>query len=177
MDLNKIGKKLKNLRKVNGLTLDELASRSELSKGFLSQLERGQMSPSLDNLNYILESLGTSLSDFFTEDKIEDIVFEDKYLSISKKNDVLMKWLIPTSQGHKMEPIEIILYNNTIFDIEPFDGEMFGKVLEGNCQLIIGTKEWIITTNHTFNTTGDKPIKFISKEKCKILLVSTPPIF
>ena len=35
-----IGAKIKRLRLSNQLTLEELANRSELTKGFLSQLER-----------------------------------------------------------------------------------------------------------------------------------------
>ena len=35
-----IGNKLKELRVLKGLTQEELADRSELSKGFISQLER-----------------------------------------------------------------------------------------------------------------------------------------
>ena len=35
-----IGHKIKQLRIQKGLTLEELASRSELTKGFLSQVER-----------------------------------------------------------------------------------------------------------------------------------------
>ena len=35
-----IGKKIKELRVAKGLTQEELADRSELSKGFISQLER-----------------------------------------------------------------------------------------------------------------------------------------
>ena len=35
-----IGNKIKQLRTRQGLTLEELASRSELTKGFLSQLDR-----------------------------------------------------------------------------------------------------------------------------------------
>ena len=34
-----IGKKIKELRVAKGLTQEELADRSELSKGFISQLE------------------------------------------------------------------------------------------------------------------------------------------
>ena len=41
-----IGGKIRKLRKQKGLTLEELASRSELTKGFLSQLERNLTSPS-----------------------------------------------------------------------------------------------------------------------------------
>ena len=57
-----IGPKIKRLRIRNGLTLEELASRCELTKGFLSQLERDLASPSIATLEDILEALGTSLS-------------------------------------------------------------------------------------------------------------------
>ena len=42
-----IGNKLKELRVLKGLTQEELADRSELSKGFISQLERNLTSPSI----------------------------------------------------------------------------------------------------------------------------------
>ena len=59
-----IGKKIKELRLSNDLTLEELASRSELTKGFLSQVERNLTSPSISTLEDILEALGTDLSHF-----------------------------------------------------------------------------------------------------------------
>ena len=40
-----LGRKIKQLRLANDLTLEELANRSELSKGFLSQVERNLTSP------------------------------------------------------------------------------------------------------------------------------------
>ena len=36
-----IGKKIKNLRKKKGLTLEELGERTDLTKGYISQVERG----------------------------------------------------------------------------------------------------------------------------------------
>ena len=45
-----IGKKLKELRLQNELTLGDLASRSELTKGFLSQVERNLTTPSIATL-------------------------------------------------------------------------------------------------------------------------------
>lgn len=39
----RIGEKIKDLRNQNGLTQQELADRSELTKGYISQLERGQV--------------------------------------------------------------------------------------------------------------------------------------
>ena len=60
-----IGKKLKDLRWQKGLTLNDLASRSELTKGFLSQVEHNLTTPSIPTLEDILEALGSNLSDFF----------------------------------------------------------------------------------------------------------------
>ena len=45
-----IGTKIKELRVLKGLTQEELADRAELSKGFISQLERDLTSPSIATL-------------------------------------------------------------------------------------------------------------------------------
>ena len=70
-----IGSKIRALRIKNGLTQEELANRSELSKGFISQVESEQTSPSIATLVDILECLGTNLRDFFNESVDEKIVF------------------------------------------------------------------------------------------------------
>ena len=80
-----IGHKIKQLRVQNGLTLEELASRSELTKGFLSQLERNLTSPSISTLEDILEALGSSLSDFFMEEKNEQVVFQKKDFFVDER--------------------------------------------------------------------------------------------
>ena len=78
-----IGEKIKRIRLENNLTQEELADRCELSKGFISQLERDMTSPSIASLVDILESLGTNLQEFFSETVDEKIVF--------KKEDFLKK--------------------------------------------------------------------------------------
>ncbi|HAX40854.1 MAG TPA: Cro/Cl family transcriptional regulator, partial [Clostridiales bacterium] len=49
-----IGVKIKQLRQQRGLTQEELAARTELTKGFISQLERDLTSPSIATLMDIL---------------------------------------------------------------------------------------------------------------------------
>ena len=51
-----IGTKIKALRLKNNLTLKELASRCELTTGFLSQLEHNVSSPSIQTLENIIEA-------------------------------------------------------------------------------------------------------------------------
>lgn len=62
-----IGGKLKELRILKGLTQEELADRAELSKGFISQVERDLTSPSIATLMDILQCLGTTIGEFFNE--------------------------------------------------------------------------------------------------------------
>ncbi len=173
MDLEKIGEKLKNLRKQKGLTLEELSSISELSKGFLSQLERGQMSPSLDNFHYLLEALGTDLGEFFNqeEEQESDYLFSDSYLATSEDNGIETKWLIPNSQKYSMEPLEITISNDKEFLIEPFEGDVFGKIESGEGKLIMDNKPHKQSTINTFYLNGEKPIKIKADKKMKILIV------
>ena len=63
-----IGNKIKELRISKNLTQEELADRAELSKSFISQLERDLTSPSIATLIDILQCLGTDLKDFFAEE-------------------------------------------------------------------------------------------------------------
>ena len=69
-----IGRKIRSLRQKNGLTQQELGDRCELSKGFISQLESDQTSPSLSTLEDILTALGSSFGEFFVDDQMENPV-------------------------------------------------------------------------------------------------------
>ena len=74
-----IGAKIRSLRLQRGLTQEELASRCELTKGYISQLENDIASPSISTLIDILNVLGIKPQDLFAEDdKNEKIVFAKK---------------------------------------------------------------------------------------------------
>ena len=72
-----IGRRIRNFRNRNGLTQQELADRTELTKGFISQLERGQVSASVVTLMDLIECLGTTPAEFF-KDEEERVVFTEK---------------------------------------------------------------------------------------------------
>ncbi len=109
----RIGEKIKRLRLENGLTQEELANRCELSKGFISQVERDMTSPSIASLVDILESLGTNLNEFFSENEEEKLVFtpEDAFENIDEELGYILDWVIPNAQKNAMEPI--LLKNTT----------------------------------------------------------------
>ena len=102
-----IGSKIKRLRIANQLTLEELANRSELTKGFLSQVERNLTSPSITTLEDILEALGTTLHDFFSETQEEQIVFKKEDYFVNTQDDYEISYIVPNAQKNDMEPILI----------------------------------------------------------------------
>ena len=71
-----IGHRMKELRIQYGLTQQELADRAELTKGFISQLERNQNSPSVGTLLDIIQCLGMTPAEFFTDSEPEQIVYK-----------------------------------------------------------------------------------------------------
>ena len=106
-----IGKRMKELRIQYGLTQQELADRSELTKGFISQLERNQNSPSIGTLLDIIQCLGTTPAEFFTDEEPEQIVFEkdDYFEKISEDGNKMIEWIIPNAQKNSMEPVRLTL--------------------------------------------------------------------
>ncbi len=177
-----IGERIKNLRIMQGLTQEELADRSELTKGFISQLERDLTSPSINTLVDLLESLGTNLKDFFQELDDERYVFidEDMSESINEEYGHKITWIIPNAQKNEMEPILIeIEPKGQSKEILPFEGEEFGYVIDGEVELCIDDEILHLSTGETFYLRGKKThyLKNVSNKKCKVIWVSSPPNF
>lgn len=177
----KIGRKLKELRIGKNLTQEELADRAELSKSFISQLERDLTSPSIATLIDILQCLGTTINEFFSEETEEQIVFKESDYFEKADCDLgsVTQWIIPNAQKNMMEPIKLTLkpFGATYKDV-PHEGEEFGYVLKGSIRIHIGTKVSTAKTGESFYFTPAKE-HYIEGEKegAVIIWVSTPPSF
>ena len=175
-----IGAKLKELRILKGLTQEELADRAELSKGFISQLERDLTSPSIATLMDILQCLGTSIGEFFNETPEEQIVFgKTDYFEkhdLELKNEI--KWIIPNAQKNMMEPILLTLEpGGETYPDNPHEGEEFGYVLQGNISIHIGSKTYKAKKGESFYFVSDKKHYLSSKAGAVFIWVSSPPRF
>ncbi len=177
-----IGKEIKRLRIINGLTQEELADRCELSKGFISQIERDLASPSISTLSDLLQCLGTDLKNFFNEAIDESIVFkaDDVFVKEYKDEGSIINWIVPNSQKNDMEPIIIELApdGKTYID-DPHEGEEFGYVLNGSIILHIGNKKYRVKKSESFyyKPNAVHYIENKTKSNAKVLWVSTPPSF
>ena len=166
-----IGAKVKELRIGRNLTQEELADRTELSKGFISQLERDLTSPSIATLMDILQALGTDLKDFFNEDDEEKVDEEDKNIT---------EWIIPNAQKNIMEPIRVTLQpGGSTYPDNPHEGEEFGYVLSGTITIHLGKKTWKVKKGESFYFTP-RSTHYITagpKAGASLIWVTSPPSF
>ncbi|MBB5184374.1 transcriptional regulator with XRE-family HTH domain [Faecalicoccus acidiformans] len=176
----KIGSKIKDLRIKNGLTLEELASRSELTKGFLSQLERDLTSPSISTLEDILEALGTDLSSFFASSPDCQIVFGKNDVFVDEREEHKVEWIVPNAQKNDMEPIRITIHPGcSSFTMKSNEGQEFGYVLTGKLELVIGKKVYPLKAKETFYLDGEKNhfVRNVGSKDAVLLWVAAPPMF
>lgn len=177
-----IGDKIKMLRIKNGLTQEELANRCELSKGFISQVERNQTSPSIATLVDVLQCLGTSLKDFFGEIVDEKIVFGKDDFFVKENHELRheIRWIVPDSQKNRMEPILFMLSPSGASEKDdPHEGEEFGYVLSGSILIHIGSRKFRAKKDESFyfKPTAVHYIENTGKSEARLLWVSTPPSF
>ncbi|MEG2350798.1 MAG: helix-turn-helix domain-containing protein [Hungatella sp.] len=175
-----IGSKLKELRVLKGLTQEEVADRAELSKGFISQLERDLTSPSIATLMDILQCLGTSIGEFFNETPEEQIVFgkSDYFEKHDAELQNTVQWIIPNAQKNMMEPIMLSLEpGGETYPDNPHEGEEFGYILSGSVSIHIGNKLYRAKKGESFYFISDKKHYLTSKTGATLLWVSSPPSF
>ena len=175
-----IGNRLKDLRVLKGLTQEELADRAELSKGFISQVERNLTSPSIATLMDILQCLGLTIGEFFNEEPEEQIVFghQDYFEKVDTELNNTIRWIIPNAQKHIMEPILLTLQAaGSTYPDNPHEGEEFGYVLSGSISIHLGNRIYRAKKGESFYFIPDKKHFLTTKSGAVVLWVSSPPSF
>lgn len=176
-----IGKRIKELRNQKGLTQQELADRTELTKGYISQLENGLVAPSLITLLDLIECLGTSASDFFKEAAPDQVVFSDQgYFEKIDEAGNSIQWIVPTAQKNAMEPLLVVVApHSRLEDDTPHEGEEFGYVISGRIRLHLGDRQYIVRSGESFYYRADKKhyIENTTASPARFIWVSTPPSF
>ena len=175
-----IGEKIRNLRLQKGLTQEELANRCELSKGFISQVENDINSVSVTSLLDIINALGVTPAEFFSDKDAEKVVFGENEFIEKETDQYIMNWLIPNAQKNEMEPLRVDLKPHSKMDEDiPHDGDEFGYVLKGSIDLIIGKNKSTVKEGEAFYYISDKPhnIENNSDEMATFIWISSPPTF
>lgn len=177
-----IGKKLRQLRLASVLTQEELGERTDLSKGFISQVENDQTSPSIETLIDILGVLGVSPEEFFREiGQTEQVVFGKKERVASARETgelVDFQLLVPGAVNHLLDPALVTVQpgGKTLVD-KAHEGEEFGFVVSGEITLILSGNEYKVRRGECFLYYARQKhyVENRGKRPAKLLWVTTPP--
>lgn len=177
-----IGEKIRNLRLKMGLTQEEVAQRSDLTKGFISQVENDNASPSVDTMEALVRALGTNLSDFFREERENQVVYPrgEASSAIYEKLGCKVSWIIGDAQKNTMEPIILELEKGgKSKTYTPFEGEAFGYILEGQVALVYGEEKFELEEGDSFYFEVDRShlIENLGDKGAKLIWILSPPNF
>ena len=179
--LLRVGARIRGLRRSHGLTQEELAHRSNLTKGFISQLERDLTSPSLESLLEILETLDTDIVRFFQGHQEGRIVFgaADSRNAATYPEVRAFELMVPGAANRNMESALVTMEPGESVAEEAHAGEEFGYVLKGKVQVTYGEKRAAAKRGEWFYFASDRNHRVANpyKKRAKLLWVSTPPSF
>ncbi len=174
-----IGSKIKNLRVQKNLTQEELGERTDLTKGYISQLERDLSSPSMETFFSILEVLGCTPEEFFSEEmQIQKVIYsrEEYTIYADEEKGYEIKWLVPESNENEMEPIFLKLFEKGEYkEFGPSLSDTFAYVLKGAVCVEIGVKRFYAKTGETiyYRATERHQIFNDYQGESQLLLVAT----
>jgi len=163
--LNKgVGPAVRRLRRRSGLTLEQLAEASGVSRAMLSSVERGDKNPTLPVLARIAAGLGVTMSELMGEPtpwvaasvttRRNRLVYHDGQTGIERH------LLSPTHLDTGMEVVEHILPGGQSFEGVPHGGVRTSKcvvVSEGQLTLELGNVVYTLDAadSVTFEVAGE----------------------
>ena len=180
-----IGAKIKTLRTQRKMTLKDLSEKTNLSIGFLSQLERGLTSIATDTLGSIADVFEVDLSYFFLKPRTKKRPIIRSYekevfnictsgcIQYNLSNDLKAKTMLPRFLD--------ILPNNTDEDIQSYshEGEEFIYVLEGTLTLFLDGEQYELYPGDSihYNSSRNHNWANYTNKMVRILVVATPNPF
>ncbi len=129
-----VGQKLKALREKQGLTLRALSELCGLSINSISQIERGNNSPTVSTLQRLAAALNIPVNDFFLNETKQSVVFVEAQTGLRlQQNGVVMESLGIGLSAQKLEPFRLTIQSKVgnIQDPISHPGEEFVHCLSG----------------------------------------------
>jgi len=180
----KFGEKLRQVRERKGITLKAVARAIGASESLISQIERNKVSPSIDTLMSIAETLEIDLEYLFRQYK------QDKEVFLCRKEegnslvleDISYYQLSPAPSEGDASPFEILL-----LEIQPggsrgdteygHQGKEFGFLIRGKGRLVYGTKTYDLGEGDSITFSSSIPHSLINtgEDTLQAVWVITPP--
>lgn len=189
-----VGSRIKKLRTQRKITLKDLSLLSDLSIGFLSQLERGMNSISIDDLEKLSRIFDVDMSFFFTHTINEKSYvmksYERRVSPIARGNSI-QYYLSKVVEDKKILPRLIELLpgqkNAALEKEHEHAGEEFIYVLEGILTLVVEgvktdlypeyTAHYLTSSPHNWVNNTNKTVKFLTVNTPNFLIDEDGELF
>lgn len=133
----KIGALLKKIRKQHNITLQDLSIKSGLSVAYLSLLERGLNSPTIENLNKICRCLEITLTDLLSNLDSEKLLVKKDEMKIifDDKKGVYYK---ATTEGNRhLKGTAMFVTDSHLHIAESHIADELGYIVQGVLEMTL----------------------------------------
>lgn len=182
------GRRMRQIRKEQNISIVELAKQVGVSKSLISQVERGEILPSLSTLEKVAAALRIDITEFFKVEEPPRLAESDvvvrrnnrKVITIPNSSMVYQLLTPKLTQNLEFLIIEIPPGGDHTGEIETFkhDGEEYFLVLEGELQLRIGDEAYDLQAGDSgcFDSSHGHVWRNIKEEKGRFLIAATAPM-
>ncbi|MEM9733123.1 MAG: XRE family transcriptional regulator [Pseudomonadota bacterium] len=179
-----LGADVRALRKSRGYTLQELALKVGRSVGFVSQVERGMSSPSIDDLRAIATALDVPTSWFFAQDQQNDnergtIVRAASRRALGTHESGIVEELLSPDLGGSFEMFRSEFQPGASMDTPVLrETEEAGYVVSGSLDITIGDQEFTLEEGDSFRF-DHKPYTWRNSGPIPavVIWVVSPPVY
>jgi transcriptional regulator with XRE-family HTH domain len=179
-----IGAKIRSRRGELALSLQELASLTNLTPSFLSQVERDQTEPSITSLRKIAEALTVPIFYFLMDAENHNPVVrkaQRRMLQLSASGVTYELLSPPDLVNRKMEVVVTRMAPGVVGGDHPVThtGEECIVVLRGSAAIWVADEEHLLVEGDAiyFNSAIPHRIRNAGEEELEILAAITPPAF
>ncbi|MDL2259157.1 XRE family transcriptional regulator, partial [Eubacteriales bacterium OttesenSCG-928-K08] len=147
-----IGSKIRQLRLNKSMTLSELAAKTQTTPGYISQLERDMVDPSLSTLRKVALALEAPIFTFLEEnDRQSAVVYANNRQKIELPDtNVVYEFLTPMGSGQVASSNFLLLYHKlnpgswSSEESVSHNAEECIYVLKGSLDIMVGGKVYSI---------------------------------
>jgi len=184
MDKKDLGRQLQRLRQRKKMSLRGLGRSTDVAISFLYALEQGRTNVSVAKLKIILDALGTSLSEFFSQNsQPPKVVYSKKELvEISGYSTGISYREVAAGRPGRAIQFTVERYKpgaETGPEMLRYDAEEAGVVLKGKLELSVDNEVHVLRSGDAYYIDNRNPHRFKNIGRGVLVVVSavTPPMF
>ena len=180
VDPQVIGDHIRRLRLKRHVSLRAFAVQTGFSPSFISQLENGQVSPSLGSMQKIADALGVTLGEFFADATAseESLIVRpaDRRRLDSTWTDAHLEALGSMARSRRLEPVLVIFGpgGRSGKHAHAHSREQFAFVVKGRATLTLGDEESELVPGDAVTLPAQAPHRWENHttEAVEILIIS-----